>query len=230
MKLPHALLCLAPLALASCVSHSDKISGSDTSSFLPSGRIAVPLDKESVQLEVDVAFGEGSFDQNLGAGESVRLESVTFLGPGVVDVDFELRRIWGAARLHHEGSDGFGLSVIGGLSLNKLDATATMGGVKDSTSADVLGAVLGVEPYWRMNETTRLYGQLAIMPGIAGDYDSVDFTEIDVGVGFTPSPSFEIAVGWRRWEFEAEATGGLDSDLDLVLSGPHVSLRLTPRP
>ena len=219
---------LAASILAACSSQTTVIEGSDTSVFSPSVRLAVPLANEGMALELDVAHGEGDFDQRLGAGESVRLEDVTFSGPGTVRLEADLTRVYGGARFTHMEENGLGFSVHGGLSLSLLDATAQMGGVKDSTDVDSLGLALGIEPFLQLNDTWRLYGQVLFLPGIAGDYEEVELTEIDLGIAMRAFEHVELVLGWRRFEYEAEATGGVDSDLDIVLSGPHVSLRLLP--
>ena len=214
------------LALAGCSSQSTVIEGDD-SSFFASARLTIPTGNDETAFEVDVSTASGGFEQKLGPTDDVQLDKVTFSGPGKVDVDFDLTRVALVGRRTFTEESGLGLAVFLGLDVTRLDARASQLGAKDDVRDTGYGFQFGVEPFYHVATDLKLYGELAITNGLATEYNKFDLTSIDVGLAYAPWERFEIAVGWRHWRYETEGIGN-DSDLDLTLHGPHVSLRFTP--
>ena len=225
-RLASCLPAAALLALASCSSQSTSIEGDD-SSFFTSARLAIPASNEETAFEIDVSTASGGFEQELGPAEDVQLDKVTFSGPGTVDVDFDLTRVTLVARRTFTEENGLGLAVFLGLGVTRLDAQASLLGAKDDVRDTGFGFQFGVEPFYRVTNDLKLYGEIALTNGLATEYNKFDLTSIDLGLAYALGDSFEIAAGWRHWGYETEGVGN-DSDLDLTLHGPHVSLRFTP--
>lgn len=227
--------------LGACASTSDPIEGDDRGVLLPAVRGTWTLRSfdaaraaesaggdapAELRLDVELAFGSGSFDQRLRPGEQVQLDEVTFSGPATVAVEFDLHRALVDVRYATAERSGLRAEAFAGLGVSYLEVEARSGGVRDGDQQFALGPLVGAGASYRPAERWRLFLEASLGVAVAEGWEEVRLRTLELGALFAATPSLEVGAGWRDLRYRQERGSFGDSDLDLGLSGPLVSLRL----
>jgi hypothetical protein len=246
------LLLVAAGLLAACEAvPRTTIDAEDDSVFFPTGRISWDLTSDApVQppgeaqqvrartrtlLDIDFAYGSGESTQQVRAGQIVQVGSVSFPGPGPVDVSADLWNADLSGRLERRWPSGLGLGGRLGLRLSELDITLRSGSpyLNTSNSADLtsMGLLAGVEAFYEPVDRLRLYlgGSLSWgleLSGVASGYEDITINTLDLGAAWTLGKSVTLAGGWRRLDYEADSVDDFLSDIELALAGPFLGLWL----
>lgn len=230
-----ALLALLACSGA-CTAPSTTIEGSDEHAFFPSLRGTFTLDEwkpthgsgaaddsrmRFTVVDVDVSRSEGDFDQTLAAGESVELDDTLFTGPATVAFDVELVRAAALLRAGlRERRLDLGASI--GLAFIDLDLEGSSGAQRDEREDALWALALGLELGWRALDELRLYARA----GSDASPDEARLDQFELGAEWELARTVALSLGWREWDFELEEVS--ESDLDIELSGPVLTLRFSP--
>lgn len=243
-----AVSALALLQLTACTIPNTDVKGSDQAALLPAGRLswtvvdrtaqaAAPATEGQVALrkrhdfklkiELDVSNGEGEFTQNLLAGEQLDIGGQSFLGPGAVDVDFELSRASIVVRAANRFSNNVGLDGFLGVGRSELDIRLRQAAHTERDNNTTYGPLLGATLAYYPLEPLRLFCEGSLHMGFAEGFGTVLVTSLDIGASVALGEHVEFVAGWRRLTYEADYESDYDrSDLDLKLRGPLLALHL----
>jgi hypothetical protein len=230
------VLALAPLC-GGCNTPRTAIEGSDEPVYFPGLRITFsparggPADADGtpgagrrpfLALDVELSRAEADFDQSLAAGETIELDGVLFTGPATVAFDVELVR----AALQIRGGlrdERLYLGVSVGLACLDLDLEGRSGGSSSDADEPSPALAFGLELGWRALDRLRLYAR-AGTDAVLGNVGTLD--QLELGAEARLARAVALAAGWREWELEVDDYS--ESDLDIGLSGPVLTLRFSP--
>jgi hypothetical protein len=166
-------------------------------------------------------------DQDIGPGETVRLDEVSLSGPGTVSYDYELASLNLSAVNGMVFDNGVMLDVAIGLNATRLDLEAELGSERASIRAESIGPKLGFQlgwlSPWRLSLRGR-FGYSAELP-MDDDADQVETRTFELGLFVPLGPWAGLDAGWRWRDYDAESS---DSDIELDLDGLSVSLAFGP--
>ncbi len=179
----------------------------------------------ALALEGDWTGDEG--EQDIGALETVELDDVSLMGPGRVSYDFDLARLNLSVVNGMVFDNGALFDVALGLNATRLDLEAELGAQRASIRAESIGPKIGFQlgwlSPWRLSVRARL-GYSAELP-LDEHADQVETRTFELGLLVPLGPWAGLDAGWRWRDYDAE---GSDSEIELDLDGPFVSLAFGP--
>lgn len=185
--------------------------------------VGVPKRAFSLALDLDLAFGRASTDQDLDASDRVNLDSTDFLGPGKLDVDYDIYLWTFAARIGGWAGEVVAFEGIAGLSLTDLEMKLSMGPLDESDTDVNFGPVVGGRITFRAVDWFDIFLQLRASSfwggGTAGTY-----SDTRLGIVAEPVPGLGFTAGWRFIVYRSDRVA--DSDYRLDLGGPTLGVRL----
>lgn len=229
---------------ASCAGSPEKIEIDEGGTPFVGARVLVPFaqsdrlhalhagDREKAvgwhhALALELDWTGGDAEQDIGPGETVLLDEVS-LGPGLVRYDYELASLNLSAVNGMVFDNGVMLDVALGLNVTRLDLDAALvGGPRAVLRAESLGPKLGLQlgwlSPWRLSGRAR-FGYSAELP-LDEHNDQVETRTFELGLFVPLGPWAGLDAGWRWTDYDAESS---DSDIELDLDGPFVSLAFGP--
>lgn len=187
----------------------------------------------TVFFEAGFDRGYGDFSQRLDSGRSVRLDTVTINGPADVAVAFDLTRVYFGVRAAKPERNGITVSALFGLTLTELEVEARAGLLHESDRKTGFGFLFGVGAAIELRPSFDAFVDFSVAPQLAEGWDSVSLITLDLGLAADLANGCTLAAGWRHWRYAYSVGddggfffGSPDSDVDLRLSGPFVTLQL----
>jgi hypothetical protein len=223
-RLPILVLALA----AACATPANKeVTTSDGPVLYPTARVAVSFlpksvsegkDKHGVgEIEVDLTGTWGDGQQQLDAGERIRVGDFTRAGPATLNIDYTLFQAAAVARggWRVKNWEFLGFAGLGYIQSEiKVDDGVDGGRIKD----DAVGPVIGLQVAWEPLKRLDVYGRAGLL--LATDVDSQQ-AELGVGYRVFEQGRLFLAYRWWRYEFEPDSfTAGTGDDLT-----NHIDLR-----
>lgn len=243
LRIPAAVL-LACALVAGCGSTPEKIEIDESGNPFFGGRVLVPLGhaerlravnagerEEAVgwhhALALELGWTGDEAEQDIALGETVRLEDVELLGPGTVEFEYELETLNFSAVNGMVLEDGVMWDVALGLNLTRLELEAELGGMHESVGADSLGPMFAFQFGWLSPWRLALRGRLGYSAELPLDdhTDQVETRLFELGLFLPLGPWAGLDGGWRWKDYDADSA---DSDVEIDLDGPFVSLALGP--
>jgi hypothetical protein len=179
----------------------------------------------AVALALDWTGGED--EQVIGLGETVELEDVPLFGPGTVEYDYELASLNLSAVNGMVSASGAMFDVAIGLNASRLDLEAELGGAGESTHVESLGPcfglMLGWLSPWQLSARAR-FAYSAELP-LDAETENVETHTFELGLLLPLGPWAALDGGWRWKDYDADR---FDSDIELDLDGPYLSLAFGP--
>ncbi|MHC4957111.1 MAG: porin family protein [Planctomycetota bacterium] len=229
-------LAILPLCFAiGCATPANKeITTSDGPIVYPTGRVAVSVLPRSTregktsygigEIEVDLSGGWGDGQQQIDAGEIIRVGDYVRSGPALLNIDYSLfqasaafRGGWRAKNWQFLGLGGLGYVR----SKVKVNDGVDGGEVKEDSLGPLLGLQISFEPLKRFD----LYGRASLL--YTDDNESQQ-AELGLGYSFVDWGRVFVAYRWWRYEFEPDTVtiGGNDltNHLDLRTNGVVLGL------
>lgn len=218
----HERKLLLVLGLAACTATPIEIR--DGGATQVEGRFLYRWDEPDAEgawsgLELEVGGADGDDTQELALGDAVDFGGTTFLGPGPLAIDYELRRA-SLAFVHGRENEEVRAWIALGLGWQEIDlrlATAT----QRAHGSDGWGGVLAALGFrWSPVELVGLETRGELLTQLEASR-----SELEVAAVFPPRAPLGLALGWRWVDSYTVLEGG--SDVDLRLNGPFVALRVT---
>jgi hypothetical protein len=179
----------------------------------------------ALALQLDWTGDEA--EQDIALGETVRLEDVELLGPGTVEFEYELASLNLSAVNGMVLDGGVMWDVALGLNATRLELEAELGSSHESIGADSLGPMLALQLGWLSPWRLSLRGRLGYSAELPLDdhTDQVETRLLELGLFLPLGPWAGLDGGWRWKDYDAESA---DSDVEIDLDGPYVSLAFGP--
>lgn len=230
-----ARLLPALLLVAACASRREPNAvtiedDSQSSVFSPRLRYRVPRPTTdggapSDWIEFEATHVSEEFTQTLATFEDVGVDGVLFLGPGDVDLEYDLLNVH-AAWLHElDQEGGLGLSGFAGLRATRLELDATRGATSAADTALVVGPVFGGILTTRTATAFDAYARLTSGVGF-GSSEPVFQSTFELGGTCRLTSGLRLAAGWQLGYLERIEGSDTTSDLELRYGGPFVALLL----
>jgi hypothetical protein len=238
-RIAWALLLASP---AGCRSSAEDIEGRDNRVFWPDFRAAWYFRGEGLEpagegetetgprrsprhvaLELDLSQGNAETDQQIDAGDEIRLGNATIVGPARVKADSDLFAGSLAFRGGARVAPDVVLEGLAGLAWYRLDLEVSSGGISDSERFDSIGPLLGAQVTYEPLDRIALHARGTVVGGVGPD--AAEATNGEAGVAFRFTRGARIFGGWRWRNLKIEGKGS-DSDVRLELSGPTVGLEV----
>lgn len=219
---------------AGCVVWTDStvdIEGEDENVVFPLARASWELipntrgeEMEAVEgtltLDLEAAYTEADFNQNLSSGRSINFDHVEFPGPSRVAGDADLITASASVRGGMMILEQLRLEGILGVGLSHMDLELESGATRERDINTAVGPLFGARFTWQPLTAAGLYAQGTVLAGV--EHTSVAVGE--VGIVLTPIRPVSIVGGWRWLGYREDRSR---SDVDLDLSGPIVGLQVT---
>lgn len=224
----NTLIALTMLFLVACRSnYRTDIRGED-SSTIAAFRVSSPVHTAedtgvSFGLRLEFDHAGGAFTDTLSLGQTVRLDTVDLSGPGTLLMDFS-HTFAGMGAYVSKPFKHFDLEGQAGIALSSLAATASLGGLEESTRFDLPGLYWGGEITYRVSDHIGLFYGLRTFLRLSGE--DLSTHQQDLGLRWIWNSAWVFSGGYRYWNYLSNSPGESpsSSDLDLTLEGPFVRL------
>jgi len=180
-----------------------------------------------VGLAFELGWSGDDAEQLLGPGDDLRLEDVTFTGPGTVLHDYGL----GTASLTVvQGTIARGGGLIGlelGANATVFDLESELAGARDQLRAESIGPLVGLRLGWVSPWRVALRGRFAYTAELPLDTttDDAETRTYEVGLQLPLGRWAALDGGWRWKDYDSRRDG---SDVELDLDGLFLSLGFGP--
>ena len=221
--------------LVGCATARD-IEGEDREMFLPTGRVWVNLLRKKegdnstrkgvFGIEAAVTGGEGDFDIDLLAGETILAGGGMIAGPATVRTEFRMIEATLAVRGGTRLGDRFNIHGIGGFGYHETKLKLAGGGTQLNESIDGFGPLVGVHIGFEVAKWLEIYGRASILFFELDAYDDVGLSQsrqVEVGMQLNLSDAIGLFTAYRWWHVEQEDFS-LATDIDIRGGGIVVGI------
>ncbi|MGH7149695.1 MAG: hypothetical protein ACREIU_03295 [Planctomycetota bacterium] len=179
--------------------------------------------RELLALELDFAHARADTDQGLDLDDQIRLDGTIFSGPGDLRADSDFYSgslaLRGGARLAPQVA----IEGLGGIAWYRLDLEVRSGGIREGDVFDSAGPMLGVQ--FTYEPLPALALQARGTTGVGLGADSAGVLTGELGLALEAARGVRILGAWRWWSYDV-IPEGVDSEIQLRLSGPAVGLEV----
>ena len=180
-----------------------------------------------VGLAFELGWSGDDAEQVLGSGEVLRLEDVTFTGPGTILHDYGLGT---ASFTVIQGKIARGGGLVGleiGANATVFDLESELAGARDGVRAETLGPLIGARVGWVTPLRVALRGRFAYTAEFPLDTstDDAETRTYELALQVPLGPWAALDAGWRWKDYDSRREG---SDVELDLDGLFVTLGFGP--
>src|SRR5262249_54762482 len=154
---------------------------------------------------------------NLAAGQTLKLDSVTFAGPAHTSNGYDLHYFDVVVRGGVWLADRVGLEAMGGLGLQYVRLEVESGGIHDRDTTTRGSALFGLQGTVKVLEWLSIYGRSAWTVGY--------MEAAEAGLEARPYRGVGLMAGWKWWDFETDRDN--KAALDLNFSGPFAGIHVS---
>ena len=198
------------------------IEGRDRGMLLPTGRVRVNLlpkkddgtssRKRVFCIEASATGGQGEFDIDLLAGQTISVNGGMISGPTTVRTEFTMFEASVAVRSGTR-SDRFNFHGIVGLGYHETRLKLTSGTTRLDKSIDSFGPLLGVHIGFEATKWLEIYTRGSILLLDIDQFNLSQSLQVEVGAQFNLSDAISLIAAYRWWRLEQESLSATDIDI-----------------